>query len=407
MGAVLINDAALPAAAHLVGPGAIDVLRAPVEAAGGILESARACNVQYRPGSDVTVRYTAQVAWGGAPAKRETLVAGTTAHGTHPGAAIVTADTPAGRLEVGVWRWPFDPVLTGLRTAVTPSSAAPLIGAADRREADVEVVAYRPTDRAVVRVRHGHQTAYFKVVPPQAAPALADRHHRLRGAGVPAPRVRHVDEDGILILDELGGSTFRDLIKTNSGTWPGPAALDELADAFASAELESAPVPSAVAHAVLHASMLAAVMPRQRSRLEHLADTLQQVEPAPRSATIHGDLHEGQLVVDHGRITGVLDIDDAGPGDPVDDRANLIAHLRYRAVTTPELRQRLTDHADMLRRSSTGRFDRDRLDLSTAAALVGLATGPFRVQQPGWNTSVGELLNEAERITPLRDQSFP
>ena len=165
--------------------------------------------------------------------------------------------------------------------------------------------------------------------------------------------------------------------------------------------------PSALAHAVLHASMLAAVLPQQRSRLEQLADTLQRVEPAPPSATIHGDLHEGQLVVDDGHITGVLDIDDAGPGDPVDDRANLIAHLRYRAVTNPELRQRLTDHADMLRTSSTGRFDGDRLDLSTAAALVGLATGPFRVQQPGWDTSVAELLNEAERITTLRDRPFP
>ena len=402
---MLISDDALPAAAHLVGPGAIDVLRVPVEAAGGVLSFARACSVQYRPGSDATVRYTAQVSWDGAAPERETLVAGTTAHGTHPGAAIVAADTPAGRLEVGVWRWPFDPVLAGLRTAVTPSSAAALVGVDDRRDVDLEVVAYRPTDRAVVRVRHGGQVTYFKVVPPHAGAELAERHERLRDAGVPAPRVRQVDERGILVLDELSGSTFRDLIKANTGTWPGPAELDELADAFAMADLRSPPVPRAVDHAVLHASMLATVMPEQRARLEGLADTLQRFEPGPQRSTVHGDLHEGQLVVDGGRIVGVLDIDGAGPGDPVDDRANLIAHLRYRAVTTPRLRRRLGEHADLLRRGGRDRFDRERVDLSTAAALVGLATGPFRVQQPGWRASVGAMLDEAKRIATLRSRS--
>ena len=408
MGRVLISDAALPAAAHLVGPDAIEVLRVPVEAAGGVIESLRACHVQYRPGSDATVRYTAHVAWQGQPAKRETLVAATTIHGTHPTAALVTADTPAGRLDVGVWRWPFDPVLSGLAAAVTPNSVAELIGSPDRTGLELDVVAYRPTERAVVRVRQADQsTIYLKVVAPHAAEQLADRHARLRRAGVAAPHVRHIDERGILVLDELAGSTFRDHIKADTGPWPEPTEFDQLADAFAATDLVAKPVSTKVTDGVLHASMLATVMPEHRGRLEELADHLQRLDPIPSTTTIHGDLHEGQLVIHDGLITGVLDIDDAGPGDPIDDRANLIAHLRYRAVTNPGLRRRLADHADLLREASLPRFDLDRLDTTTAAALVGLATGPFRIQQPGWRTSVDVLLLEAERIARSAPRAEP
>lgn len=400
MGGVLTTDAAIPAAAHLVGPGSIDVLRAVVEAAGGFIESSRPCNVQYRPGHDATVRYTAQVSWNGAPPTRETLIASTSAHGTYPGTAVVSADTRDGRLDVGVWRWPFDPVLAGLEASVTASSVAPLLGSTHRGDLGLEVVAYRPTDRAVVRVRHADRTSYLKVVPPHTAEALAERHRRLRDAGVPAPNVRHVDERGILVLDELAGTTFRELIKTGCGVLPGPEALDELADGFAAAGLDGDPAPSVTRNGMLHAAMLATVMPAERHRLDELTDLIGEHEAAtpPTTCTIHGDLHEGQLVVRDGAITGVIDVDDAGPGDPIDDRANLIAHLRYRAVTTPDLAPRLTPHADALRTAGGARFDGARLDVATAAALVGLATGPFRIQQAGWRETVADVLAEAERI---------
>ncbi len=153
---VKLDDRSLPAARHLVGPDAAEVLRVPVEASGGRLLSARPVQVQYRPGSDVVVRYSTQISWNGAPAQRETLAASSMIHGSHDGTIAVTATTSDGPLDVGVWRWPFDPVLLGLPHAVAPSSVAAMLhsihGPLDPQVVRLEVVAYRPTDRAVVRV---------------------------------------------------------------------------------------------------------------------------------------------------------------------------------------------------------------------------------------------------------------
>lgn len=392
-------DPALPAATHLTGPGAIDVLRVPVESSGGEILSARPVHVQYRPGSDVVVRYSAQVSWRGEPARRETLAATSTIHGVPDDVVLVTATTGSGPMEVGVWRWPYDPVLRGLGDAVTPSRAAAVVGLATGATADLDVVAYRPTDRAVIRVSHDAGRRYIKVVAPAAVESLARRHEALNSAGVPAPRVVDVDTGrGLLILDELSGPTLREVIKSGSCAFPPTSAFDELADAFAASGLDTAALPSRLNDAALHARMLTAVLPECGDRLERLIERFDHADRPAADTTVHGDLHEGQIIVDGSRITGVLDIDDAGPGAPIDDRANLIARLTFRASTDPVVGPVAQFHADRLTTDSETHFAPDELALHTAAALTGLATGPFRIQSDGWRTTVAGLLAVAEHL---------
>ncbi len=406
MGEVKLDDRALPAAQHLVGPDAIDVLRVPVEAAGGCVLSARPVQVQYRPGSDVVVRYSAQVSWSGEPAQRETLAASSTIHGSHAGTVGVTATTPAGPLDVGVWRWPFDPVLLGLPHVVAPSSVAALLhsvhGPLDAHAVRLEVVAYRPTDRAVLRVDvDGRGTiAYLKVVDPAAAPAIAERHRMLLAAGVPVPRIDAIDEAlGLVVLAPLVGPTLRELIKADRAGWPECSEFDKLADGFASAPLVGAANVSRLTDGALHARMLAMVMPTTAARLDELAERFEGTPAAPADTVIHGDLHEAQIIVEQNSIVGVLDIDDAGPGLAVDDRANVLARLAFRATTDPARSGVIQTHADQLRRDSHARFDPSTLDLHTAAALVGLATGPFRLQSAGWRDSVVALLDVVDELS--------
>jgi Phosphotransferase enzyme family len=417
---VHFDDRALPAARHLVGPDAIDVLRPPVEATGGAIDSVRPVHVQYRPGSDVVVRYSALVSWCGAEPRRETLAAASTVHGPMPGALTVTASTPAGPLDVSVWRWPFDPVLVGLARVVTPVEVAQVLrsshGPLDPRELRLDVVTYRPTERAVVRVdrrergdrgdrndRGDRTVAFVKVVPPSDVDGVVERHASLLQAGVPVPRIEHADaRSGLLVLEPVIGPTFRELVKSNTGSWPDAAEFDRIGDAFAGAELDAAPLASRLADGVLHARMLATVMPTAATQLTRLAERFERADLADSTTchvtTIHGDLHDGQVIVRDGRIIGVLDIDDAGPGRPIDDRANLLARLLYRVHTSTTPDARLVEHVELMTVSSAGRFDAPDLAVRTAAALVGLATGPFRLQSPDWTTTIRRLLDVAETL---------
>ena len=323
-------DPALPAVQQLVGAGAIDVLKLPIEATGGVIESVRPVQVQYRPGSDVVVRYSAQVSWNGESAKRETLVAASRSHGVHPGALLITADGEFGPIEVGVWRWPFDPVLVGLGDVVSVSSAAAMLGI-EPAGLTVHVVAFRPTDRAVVRVEYrGDPIAFIKVVPPARTSGVIHRHEALIAAGVPAAKVVAADDErGLIAMEALGGPTMRELIKADAPGWPDAAEFLRVSDAMSRTRITGVGPASRITDGALHANMLSVVLPESADVLDELAACFEALGVPPTDGTVHGDLHEGQVIVDQARIVGVLDVDDIGPGASIDDLANMIARLHF------------------------------------------------------------------------------
>jgi Phosphotransferase enzyme family len=411
VGGVLVDDAVLPAAAHLTGPHARRLLEAAVDAAGGELGPTRSCHVQYRPGHDVVMRFDSQVRWAGAAPVAETLLAATTVSGPPPGTLPVEAKNPdGGTLSVGVWRWPFDPAVTGLADAVTPSKATAFLDGLASSRVSLDVVSYRPTLRAVVRaVDDAGSVFYVKAIRPAEVDALVDRHERLLHAGVPVPvMLRHDAERGLIAMSALSGTTIRDRIRSGHPHLPDAAEYENLYTALAGVQLPSArPVDGRAATALRHAEMLSSVLPREGSRLARLAEVLTPAADralARSGPTIHGDLYEAQLVTGRGRgrtatITGVLDLDDAGPGDPLDDRATILAHLTSRAIDSrSETRRRVTGYVRALRRSFAAQVDPVELDLVTAGALVGLATGPFRTLQRRWPHEAHRRLAIAERL---------
>jgi phosphotransferase family enzyme len=408
---VAVDDAVLPAAAHLTGSRADRVLAAAVAAVGGTLQRARPCHLHYRPGRDVVVRFDSSVCWGGRAPVTETLIAATHVAGPPDGTLPVEAITADGvTLSVGVWRWPFDPVLLGLGDAVTPSRAAVLLAGLSDGRVRLEVVSYRPTQRAVVRAVDAQGgEVYIKAVPPGDVEDLVDRHRRLLAVGVPVPEVlRHDAGRGLIVTAALGGLTVRDRIKRGHRTLPAAGQYEELYLRLAAARLgRRRHAINRTRAALHHATMLAAVLPSSRPRLDRLAEHL---APATHRAddrsgpTIHGDLYEAQLVTGRGRgragtLTGVLDLDDCGPGDPYDDRATVLAHLIDRVVDDEGApRRRIADYVGTLRSSFGEQVDAGELDLVTAGTIVGLATGPFRLQRPRWQAAVRRRLAVAERL---------
>jgi aminoglycoside phosphotransferase (APT) family kinase protein len=402
---VIIDDSLLPAATYLTGAHAVDVLAPVIAASGGELVSCEASQVQYRPQSDLVVRYRCRVGVAG-EVTTDTVLAATTLGGPPSGTVPVVAVTPDGQtLEVGVWRWPFDPVLTDLAEMVTPHLASRHLAALVGGAPSLEVVAYRPTERAVVRVRGPEREIYVKVVPAVATPALIGRHTALASVGLPVPRVL-AHGDGWIAMEALHGTTLRDRLKSGSGALPSPDRYRELLDALASVHVpDASPVRSRIGDAPHHARMLATVLPSEASRVDELIDRLTATASERHPAgTVHGDFHEAQLVVDDHVVTGLLDIDDVGPGDPLDDVGALVAHLRFRAMSAAVTGEpgsagrpdAIEAYAGAVRNAVCHRYDPADVDRHAAAVLVGLATGPFRIQHADWEDLTRRTIELAE-----------
>ncbi len=376
----------------LLGPGSRGLLAAAVGAAGGDLRSATPRQTSYEPGRSLTVRYDAAVRWPSGNVVDEMLVASTRT-ALHAGALVLDD----GDHQVAVWRVPHDPALPGLAAALDPDRARRLLAdlGAPVPAAVPRLRSYRPGRRAVVEVSGPGARLYLKLVRPTVAEGLHRRHLLLAGH-VPVPMsLGWSPELGVVALQAVGGRTLRCSLDQRRGL-PGGAGLLTLLDRL--------PDPGALAghragwQAPRFARLIGAVAPELSVRVEALAGQLTSAEAALAGplAPTHGDFHEAQLLVDGGRITGLLDVDTFGAGRRLDDLATLIGHLATLAIGSPRrmaierYAARLLDHFDRT-------VDPAQLRHSVAAVVLGLATGPFRVLEPGWRKATARRVELAER----------
>lgn len=240
--------------------------------------------------------------------------------------------------EVAAWLYPRDPALPALSTAVFPDAAAVVLRklgiAAD--SLTIILVAYRPGKRAVVRMDTAAATVFVKILNPGLVAELHARYACWSDAGLPVPTTLGWTDDGLVAFAALGGV-------------PASAAIADLGDSFLDS-LEDiirryAAVPSAT---LARASLATRLSWYERRLAEHAPELADQVHPVcrriesllvaggtPALVTVHNDLHLGQLFVDPEHpetITGILDIDTAGVGDPADDAGAFYAHLVVTAV---------------------------------------------------------------------------
>lgn len=364
--------AALPL---LLGPEAPALVQTVLDGRGARLRSLRATTVNVRPDGSATVQYAADIDRDG-HAVRDVLAA-TTGGRIPPGAAVLAGDVDGTEVRVGLWRWPHDPALPALATATDPERLNDLLRT---HVTDVRVRAYRPGRRAVLEVTGAGPPLFCKVVRPSRVDALRTRHDLL-AAALPVPTVLTATDNGLVVLPALPGTPLRTLID-GGGPLPDGPALDALLDRLPPAVTDLPRSPTHLARVRHFADVLALTAVTDadaRARLDALVARLAAVDPGEHpDVPVHGDFYEGQLLADGHTITGLLDVDTAGPGHRIDEWATLLAHLsvldrapanRYGAA--------LLEHAEH-------RFRRKYLRPRIAAAVVGLATGPYRVQQPGW-----------------------
>ena len=270
------------------------------------------------------------------------------------------------------------------------------------RRPDAVLVAHRPERRAVVRLG---TEQYAKVVRPGRTAEVVTPLRLVRPEGVRVPEVTSVDDDrGVVTVTTVPGRTLLEVASdpcTDEGHLVGDvvevgAAVRRL---HAHTSVLSRGSHDGAAEVAAARRWLAAASdhglldpPAWEPLLERAASTLPS--PPPRSALLHRDLHDKQVVLAPRERVGLLDLDLASRGDPAIDVANLLTHLDLRA------RQGACDQGRALHCSTAllEGYAPDEALLRRLPSYVGLTrlrlagVYSFRPTRPGL---VGELLEAA------------
>lgn len=275
-----------------------------------------------------------------------------------------------------------------------------------------ELVAYRPTRRAVVRLPDdgaGHGR-FAKVLRPGRAARIVARHHAMEaaasaaGPGFPSfPRVLEwSDGEGLVVLSGAPGRSLYALVRQDPGA-TGPAT----AVGRALACLHVAPLPSGL-RAAPRARPLDRWMPRiapfvdaaTLARYESVLVGLPPAREAGRPGLVHGDLHDGNVFVRDDEVA-LIDLDAAGAGDPAADVGTLAAHLVLRGLQAggdPGPGRRMALSLVRAYVEAGGPAEEPAIGGACARGLFRLAC--VYVVRPRWRGACPALLEEAARSDP-------
>ena len=410
--ATAMRDELLPSAPALLGDAGLEAAAAVASEAGGTIDSIRARQALYTPGRQLIVNFHARMTGPVGEAREELVAAVADAEALPPGAPVrLVAGEP-----VAVWRFPHDPVLPSLHRVLDTKALSDMLGYLhlEPRRVNVTPLVYRPTRRAVVRLalksdtlsfdrgagrielRPGERDIYLKVVQPQRAEHIGRIHDEL-GRHLPIPRCYGAwSDEGLLALEGLPGMTLRDYIRKESGQPPAPEQLLALLDA-----LPAMPFPMGRARSMRrrvrdHERLLRTILPEHERRVRRIGRRLRAL-PSERPALVHGDFYESQVIVNAaGAITGLLDLDGVGWGDPTDDMASMLGRIWTSGRTPGKGQDRFRAYAGELLEAFSRRADRHDLCMRVAAIVFGRSTGPFRAQAEDWREQALERIELAE-----------
>lgn len=374
-----IQDDAVPAIAVLLGNDIDGLLEAALDETRLAFDSKTISQVRYLPGRSITAQYRVETVSADGATAHQTLVA--TSGINVPEGVSVFGD---GAVDIAVWQFPHDPFLPGLATATTPETATALLRQVGEATDSVEIRtrAYRAGRRAVIEVTAPGAKMFVKVVRPEKVAGLQAVHGALV-EHLPVPRsLGWSQADGLVALQAMDGATLRRSLESRSDQLPSPASLIALLDRFPTPAADATKTSGPRRRVATHAQLLSAVAPELKNRIDELVGRLETTTSAGREP-VHGDFHASQILVHRGEIIGLVDVDTTGVGDRIDDLATMLGQIATLGLMSPAAK-----HIKKYGTALMAEFDRhvDPVDLRlrAAAAVFGLATGPFRVQLPDW-----------------------
>lgn len=389
--------------ALLSGPEAGDLLAAALATDGLQLGQWKVHSLHHRPGAGVTVGYIVHLA-GVDSAIPPLYLYATTAKLTVPDAAAVHLTSSDG-YEVHVWRHPFDPELPAWSVACDATQLGARIGPV----ASVEVLAYRPTRRGVVRaVLAGPptETVYVKIVRPGRGEGLTTRHQILVDAGIPAPAVLYSDETGLAVFAAGTGKSLAELLVEGLEIENGPETAERVFSTLVAtldalpANLLDLPIRPAWAERVDHyAHAATTVLPDQAARIAVLVDEIRHqmaTSDAGPLVPTHGDFYEANVLMEpdlvQPRVRTLLDLDTVGPGRRVDDLACLLAHISVLPDLAPEQYRHVPTIQKVWTKASYPLVDRANLHARAAAVVLSLVSGVRPTDPRAEELALGRLV---------------
>ena len=353
----------------------------------------RPVQVRFVPGRVAVVQYSASISHDGRSASMETLVA-SIGQVVPDGVSVVSAHG----IDVAVWRASEDPFLPGLRSVSNAKSAGLLLDQLGIEATEVKTRrrAYRPGRRAVVELQTPTDRVFAKVVRPHRVADLQQLHTYL-AQRAPIPKsLGWSEESGLAVLQALRGHPLREAITADGHALPSPASLAELLKTLEHADTGNRSRPTLVERVHGHAAFIATITPDLSTFAHRIAESIEQLATPEPKRTIHGDFHASQVMADRSFVIGMVDIDTVGSGEPTDDLANFLAHLDAIASAQPGVADRVSRYGVKAIRVFDTMTDPRQLRVRVAAALLGYARGPFRVQEPEWRTATNARLVRAD-----------
>lgn len=385
--------------AMLTGAEAEDILRAALAVEGAELSTWRVHTVHHRPGAGVTVGYTVRAGDGA----REDYLCATTARLRVPaGPGLVRLESD--ETVIHVWRHPADPELPALAVACAADQLTDRLSLPTRPE--IDLLAYRPLRRAVLRVR-GEQVpggeVYVKVVRPRVYADFVARHRMLTEAGVAAPRVLHAEDEGLVVLASGQGASLANLLSAGLDDREARLVLDDVVatlDQLPDGVLELPRRQAWAERAGHYGHAASVVLPEHSERIARLAEGIEaavaRTDPGPVVPT-HGDLYEANLLMTDLRVSAVLDVDAVGPGHRVDDLACLLAHVSVLPHLAPQAYPAVPQTLAVWTARCEELVDPHALRARAAGVVLSLVAGAKRGGGQEWRRDAEGRLAEAER----------
>lgn len=311
--------------------------------------------------------------------------------------------------DMSVYRYPEDPHLPGLNDAASVESALKLVNrhvlTVPARRVRVDMVRYRPGNRAVLRHRFGRFGFYVRVMRPSALEPFPKAARLVQRSGFVAPRIAGCWEaGGVVWLSDIPGRNLRRYIRRDKRP-PVETLLDGL-EALWSVPLGTEDTPPFNLEGAYRRAKRAfrKALDDDENARRILDAAVRSLDPFARSwepiHTAHNDFYDDQmLILPDGRVA-LVDFEEAGPGDPLLDVGNFLAHLRWTVHFGREREAAVKSaYHEIFRTASLDRLGWSERDLALreAVCLFRVCTNAIRHPRPDWRNRLEEglaLVNE-------------